>query len=373
MLVADPSGPGAAVILWTVLGGYLAAGGAGAINHYLERDCDARMERTSVAPLVSGRIDPRTGSCSGLPRGGGCDRARDLTVNDTGGRPCDLPASWATSSSTRCGSSPERLRTSSSAAPPGRCRHSSAGRPPRAASSWDALYPFAIVFLWTPPHFWALALLIKDDYARAEIPMLPVVARRRGHAPPDPRLHRGAGCLHRAAIRHRALPRRLPGGRARPRRRLPRPGAAALAASLPPRGRLRSTSPRWLTWRFCSARWRWTGPSCIELAWPSIPTREVGRSGTADIGWTLRAHGSTLNRRGVALANPLPVGDRSRLPRLPRLVRAPRRPDAEKAPPDDDDHRPRRRHHDPRRPRGPRRGPHAPGRRRTANRAMQRG
>jgi protoheme IX farnesyltransferase len=40
--------------------------------------------------------------------------------------------------------------------------------------SWDALYPFAIVFLWTPPHFWALALLIKDDYARAEIPMLPV-------------------------------------------------------------------------------------------------------------------------------------------------------------------------------------------------------
>ncbi len=40
--------------------------------------------------------------------------------------------------------------------------------------SWEALYPFTIVFLWTPPHFWALALLIRDDYARAEIPMLPV-------------------------------------------------------------------------------------------------------------------------------------------------------------------------------------------------------
>ena len=40
----------------------------------------------------------------------------------------------------------------------------------------DALWPFAIVFMWTPPHFWALALLIKDDYARTGVPMLPVVA-----------------------------------------------------------------------------------------------------------------------------------------------------------------------------------------------------
>jgi protoheme IX farnesyltransferase len=42
--------------------------------------------------------------------------------------------------------------------------------------TWDALWPFAIVFMWTPPHFWALALLIKDDYARTGVPMLPVVA-----------------------------------------------------------------------------------------------------------------------------------------------------------------------------------------------------
>jgi protoheme IX farnesyltransferase len=45
--------------------------------------------------------------------------------------------------------------------------------------AWDALYPFAIVFLWTPPHFWALALLVKDDYARTGVPMLPVA---RGEA-----------------------------------------------------------------------------------------------------------------------------------------------------------------------------------------------
>src|SRR4051812_28846660 len=58
MLVADPSGPPLATILWTILGGYLAAGGAGAINHYLDRDVDARMARTRRRPLVSGRIEP---------------------------------------------------------------------------------------------------------------------------------------------------------------------------------------------------------------------------------------------------------------------------------------------------------------------------
>ena len=97
MFVADPSGPRLAVILWTMLGGYLAAGGAGAINHYLDRERDAQMTRTRGRPLVEGRIEPS---------------------------------------------------------------HALA---------------FGIVFLWTPPHFWALALLIKDDYARTCVPMLPVV------------------------------------------------------------------------------------------------------------------------------------------------------------------------------------------------------
>src|SRR3954468_6520294 len=54
MFVADPSGPSLSVILWTMLGGYLAAGGAGAINHYLDRDRDARMSRTCGRPLVAG-------------------------------------------------------------------------------------------------------------------------------------------------------------------------------------------------------------------------------------------------------------------------------------------------------------------------------
>ena len=59
MFVADPS-PRLGTILVTMIGGYLAAGGAGAINHYLERDIDARMSRTSRRPLPSGRIEPRS-------------------------------------------------------------------------------------------------------------------------------------------------------------------------------------------------------------------------------------------------------------------------------------------------------------------------
>ena len=68
MFVADPSPP-LGVLLATLVGGYLAAGGAGAINHYIERDIDARMSRTSRRPLPSGRIEPRTALWFGIALG----------------------------------------------------------------------------------------------------------------------------------------------------------------------------------------------------------------------------------------------------------------------------------------------------------------
>src|SRR6188472_2052057 len=58
MFVARPSGLALTTVLWTCLGGYLAAGGAGAINHYIDRDIDARMGRTRGRPIVSGRVKP---------------------------------------------------------------------------------------------------------------------------------------------------------------------------------------------------------------------------------------------------------------------------------------------------------------------------
>ena len=84
---------------------------------------------------------------------------------------------------------------------------------------------FALIFLWTPPHFWALSLFVRSDYAKAGVPMLPVVAGAKATRIADPALHRaddrgGAGALgarpRRAGLRHRrrAAQRRLPPARA---------------------------------------------------------------------------------------------------------------------------------------------------------------
>src|SRR3954465_15561861 len=66
MFVADPSGPSLATILWTMLGGYLAAGGGGAITPFVDRARDARMARTCDRPLVTGRIEPNHGLMFGI-------------------------------------------------------------------------------------------------------------------------------------------------------------------------------------------------------------------------------------------------------------------------------------------------------------------
>ena len=81
MLVADPSGPAIATVIWTMIGGYLAAGGAGAINHYLDRERDARMARTRSRPLVSGAIKPVHGLIFGVILGALAFFQLWLTVN----------------------------------------------------------------------------------------------------------------------------------------------------------------------------------------------------------------------------------------------------------------------------------------------------
>jgi protoheme IX farnesyltransferase len=178
MFVADPSGPSLETILWTVLGGYLAAGGAGAINHYLERDRDARMDRTRSRPLVEGRIDPRHGLAFGIGLGALATTQLALTVNI-------LAAALALAGLLGYvlvytvwlkPRTPQNIVIGggAGAVPPLVGWAAATG-----GLTVDALYPFAIVFLWTPPHFWALALLLKDDYAKAQIPMLPVA---RGEA-----------------------------------------------------------------------------------------------------------------------------------------------------------------------------------------------
>jgi heme o synthase len=174
MFVADPSGPPLSVILWTMLGGYLAAGGAGAINHYLDRDRDARMARTCGRPLVAGRIDPIHGLIFGIALGVLATVQLWITVNG-------LAA--ALSLAGLLGYAIVYTLWLKPLTPQNIVIGGAAGAMPplvgwAAATGGldlDALVPFAIVFFWTPPHFWALSLLIKDDYARTGVPMMPVV------------------------------------------------------------------------------------------------------------------------------------------------------------------------------------------------------
>ena len=178
MFVADPEGPPLATILWTMLGGFLAAGGAGAINHYIDRDRDARMTRTQGRPLVAGRIEPRHGLEFGIALGALATLQLALTVNM-------LSAALALSG--LLGYVFVYTIWLKPLTPQNIVIGGAAGAVPplvgwAAATGGlgiEALYPFGIIFLWTPPHFWALSLLIKDDYARTGVPMLPVV---RGEA-----------------------------------------------------------------------------------------------------------------------------------------------------------------------------------------------
>jgi len=178
MFVADPAGPALGIVLWTMLGGYLAAGGAGAINHYLDRERDARMARTRTRPLVSGRIEPAHGLAFGVTLGAAAFIQLWLTVN---------PLAALLAMAGLLGYVFVYTLWLKPLTPQNIVIGGAAGAVPplvgwaaaTGALSGQALWPFAIVFLWTPPHFWALSLLIKDDYARTGVPMLPVV---RGEA-----------------------------------------------------------------------------------------------------------------------------------------------------------------------------------------------
>jgi protoheme IX farnesyltransferase len=178
MLAADPSGPALSLILWTMLGGYLAAGGAGAINHYLDRERDARMARTRRRPLVSGRIKPVHGLAFGIVLGAAATVQLALTVN---------PLAAGLALGGLLGYVLVYTAWLKPLTPQNIVIGGAAGAVPPlvgwAAATGGlapaALYPFAIVFLWTPPHFWALSLLIKDDYERTGIPMLPVAKGER--------------------------------------------------------------------------------------------------------------------------------------------------------------------------------------------------
>jgi heme o synthase len=182
MLLARHGLPSVRLIAVTLLGGALAAGSANTLNCYIDRDIDALMKRTSRRPLVARAgaggataIKPSEALISGIVLGA----ASTLLLG--------LLANWVAAALADCAilfyvfvyTLGLKRRTASNIVIGG-----AAGCFPVLVGwaavtgrvSLPAVLLFAVIFFWTPPHFWALAMRFRDDYAAANVPMLPVVA-----------------------------------------------------------------------------------------------------------------------------------------------------------------------------------------------------
>ncbi|HEY9382830.1 MAG TPA: heme o synthase [Gemmatimonadales bacterium] len=174
MFLTERGAPPALLVFWVVLAGYLMAGGANAINMWFDRDIDTAMSRTRLRPVPAGRLAPGAALLFGLTLGAVSFALFWRFVNPL--------SAWIALSGLLFyvlvytiwlkRSSPQNIVIGGAAG----------AIPPLVgwaamANSLDlnALYLFAIVFYWTPPHFWALALIKQQEYARAGVPMLPVV------------------------------------------------------------------------------------------------------------------------------------------------------------------------------------------------------
>tara|TARA_Y100001936_G_C16019519_1_gene638589 strand:+ start:123 stop:980 length:858 start_codon:yes stop_codon:yes gene_type:complete len=174
LFLASKGVPQWELVLVVLFAGSLAAGGANAINHFLDRDIDNIMKRTKSRPVAGKRVLPRNALIFGI------------ILNIIAFVLLILLTNWLSAALTLAATlvyvfvytiglkrnTPQNIVIGGAAG----------AFPPMiawAAVTGDiglgAVYLFAIVFFWTPPHFWALALMIKDDYAEAGIPMLPVV------------------------------------------------------------------------------------------------------------------------------------------------------------------------------------------------------
>ena len=178
MVVAERGLPSIWLMIATVVGGTLAAGGANAINMYVDRDIDAVMERTKDRPLVTGVVQPRealvfaiaievaafvwlwafVNLLSAVLAVSAClfyvfvytlwlkrSSERNIVIGGAAGA-VPVLVGWAAVTN---------------------------------SLSWAPVVLFGIIFYWTPPHFWALAVKYKDDYAAVNVPMLPSVASLR--------------------------------------------------------------------------------------------------------------------------------------------------------------------------------------------------
>jgi protoheme IX farnesyltransferase len=178
MAVGAQGLPGAGLTLATLGGLALACGGASALNHVLDRDIDTQMRRTAKRPVASGRVDPARALEFGLALSALSFVLLTSFVNVLAALLALAGNLFYVLVYTRWlkRSTPQNIVIGgvAGAVPPLVGWAAATGN-----LTLPALFLFLIVFFWTPPHFWALALLIKRDYEEAGVPMLPVVRGER--------------------------------------------------------------------------------------------------------------------------------------------------------------------------------------------------
>jgi heme o synthase len=174
MLIAEAGVPSLGLIFWTMVGGGLSAGGASALNHYLDRDIDGLMSRTRTRPLPSGRVAPVQTAIFGITLSVLAIYILVVFVN---------PLAALLALTGNLGYVVFYTKYLKRSTPQNIVLGGAAGAVPPMVG-WaavtgsvgiPALLLFGIVFYWTPPHFWALALFKRGDYETARVPMFPEI------------------------------------------------------------------------------------------------------------------------------------------------------------------------------------------------------
>ncbi len=178
MVAGGKAWPSFSLAFWTLLGGALAAGGSGAINQYIDRDLDKNMQRTAKRPLAAGRMTPAEGLSFGLGLSivsfyilAGYVNLLAAFLSLAGILYYVVLYSMLLKKATVQNIV---IGGGAGAIPPLVGWAAVTG-----SLSIPALILFLIIFMWTPPHFWALAIVRRKDYEKAGVPMLPVI---RGEA-----------------------------------------------------------------------------------------------------------------------------------------------------------------------------------------------
>ena len=195
MILAERGWPSTWLVIVTLIGGTLSAGSANAVNMYVDRDIDALMKRTQARPLVTGVIEPRNALIFALSL-----QVFAFGVLWAGANLLSAVLAFAAAAFYIGVYTIWLKRTSRQNIVIG----GAAGAVPVLVGwsavqnnvTWTPVVLFVVMFLWTPPHFWALAVKYADDYRAADVPMLPSVVSMAEDGQADDFVHRCSLDLH---------------------------------------------------------------------------------------------------------------------------------------------------------------------------------